>query len=57
MSNMSNFASNKKILNLLNNYKKTNIENNTINIIDNIIKFNFLEIINGSYKIYTKIKI
>lgn len=57
ISNISNLVSNKKILNLLNNYKKTNFENNTINIIDNIIKFNFLEIINSSYKIYTKIKI
>jgi hypothetical protein len=52
---ISNFISNKIILNLLNNYRKTSIKDNNISIINNIIKFNFLEIINNSYKIYTKI--
>lgn len=57
ISDISTILSNKKILNLLNNYKKVIIKNDTIDIVDNIIKFNFLEIIDNSYKIYTKIKI
>lgn len=57
ISDISSLASNKRLMNVLSNYRKTTIENNNITIINNIIEFNFLEILNNSYKIYTNIKI